>query len=295
MKDDVDKKNTHKTYFSIAGLLIVCIFIFTYGVWYQVSLSKTGLLEVSFLDIGQGDAIYIKTPSGSELIIDGGPDQKLLSEVGKVTSFFDRTLDMIIVTNPDKDHYAGFIDLLDRFKVDLLVEPGTISSTPTYHAFKTKVQEKGIAQKIIKRGDLITLDKEKQIFLEVLFPDRDASGMSTNDGSLVMKLAYGETCIMLQGDSPSGVEEYIVNVLKDDVSCQILKTGHHGSRTSSSDAYVKAVTPEFAIVSLGKDNRYGHPHKEVLETLENRDIKILRTDLEGTITFVSNGVRWQRQ
>jgi competence protein ComEC len=282
-------------FFKVGIGLFLVIIILTFGIWQTLRTEHSSKLLISFLDVGQGDGIYIKSPNGIEVVIDGGPDQKILSELGAMRAFFDRTIDMIVVTNPDKDHYAGFIDILGRYKIKQLIEPGTLSSTPTYQAFKEKIKAKGVEEIIGKRNDKIILDKDRNIYFEVLFPDRDASGMSSNEGSLVMKLVYGETCVMLQGDSVSGIEEYLLSTHNDNVSCQILKTGHHGSRTSTSKTYVKAVSPEFAILSLGKENRYGHPHKEVLQVLEDARVQVLRTDLLGRITFVSDGMRWQRQ
>ncbi|HYC34251.1 MAG TPA: MBL fold metallo-hydrolase [Candidatus Paceibacterota bacterium] len=279
------------------GLWIFFILvIITLGVWQSVLLGGNKTLQVSVLNIGQGDSIYIKAPNGNEMIIDGGPDQKLLSELGSVMPFFDKSVDVIVVTNPDKDHYAGFIDMLDRYSVGKLIESGTISSTPTYHAFEEKVKEKGIERIIAQRGMKVVLDEKREVYLEILFPNRDVSSESSNDGSIVAKLVYGNTCMMLQGDSTAAVEqEVLIKENKESLKCELLKVGHHGSRTSSLPEYIKAVSSETAIISLGKDNRYGHPHKEVLETLENQNIKILRTDIEGRITFVSDGKNWERK
>jgi competence protein ComEC len=276
--------------------IFLFLVILNIAIWHTLSFSHQ-FLTVSFLNVGQGDGIYIKAPNKTELVIDGGPDQTLLSELGRVRPFFDRSIDMIIVTNPDKDHYAGFIDMLDRIDTTALLEPGTNSSTPTYYAFKQKVKAKQIKELVVKRGDVIMLDEKNNIFLEVLFPDRDASDMPSNEGSLVMRLVYGQTCIMLQGDSVSDIEEYLLSIesSKDNMKCQILKAGHHGSRTSTSHKYVQAISPEFAIISSGKDNRYGHPHQEVLETLRNNNVSVLRIDQEGRITFLSDGVSWKRK
>lgn len=282
--------------FRIGLWIFFVLVLITFGIWHTLSFSHQ-FLTVSFLNVGQGDGIYIKAPNKTELVIDGGPDQTLLSELGRVRPFFDRSIDMIIVTNPDKDHYAGFIDMLDQIDTATLLEPGTNSSTPTYYAFKQKIKAKQIKELIVKRGDVIMLDEKNNIFLEVLFPDRDASDMPSNEGSLVMKLVYGQTCVMLQGDSVSDIEEYLLSIesLKDNMKCQILKAGHHGSRTSTSNDYVQAVSPEFAIISSGKGNRYGHPHREVLETLRNNNVSVLRTDQEGRITFLSDGISWTRK
>ncbi len=275
---------------------LLCLFlIITISVWYVVlSGSHTGLLTVAVLDIGQGDAIFIEAPNGNQVIVDGGPDQKLISELGHVMPFYDRSIDMIINTNPDSDHYAGFFDLLKTYKVGEFMESGTISDTPTYKQLEKTIAEKHIPKIVAKRGMKIVLDKDVSLF--VLYPDRDVSNWTSNNGSMVMKLVYGDTSFLLQGDATAEVEKYLVSLEKSaesrvygGLSAQVLKAGHHGSRTSTSEGYVEAVSPEYAAISDGKNNRYGHPHKETLDTLEKNHVKILRTDFLGRIIFQSDG------
>ena len=266
------------------------------GVWYEVFFAQNkALLEISFLNIGQGDAIYIEAPNGYQVLVDGGPDEIVLSELNRVMPFLDRTIDMLIVTNPDKDHMGGFIPVLERFEVNAFVESGTKNTTETFKALEELKVKEGATLVTARRGMKFVLDEEREIYLEVLFPDRDVSGVARNDGSIVMKLVYGSTSVMLQGDSPSSVENYLISLDGESnfLDSDILKVGHHGSRTSTSENYVKEVTPEFAVISSGKGNSYGHPHKEVLETLSRAGVNILRTDLSGQIRFYSDGSSWK--
>lgn len=283
--------------FRLGLMILFAIILFTISIYASLwSVGDNKNMVISMLNIGQGDAIYIKAPNGKELIIDGGPDSSLISELGSIMPFFDKKIDMILVTNPDKDHYAGFIDLLDKYKVDQLVEPGTISSTPTYHTFKEKVKEKGLVQIIARRGMKIVLDKERNVYLDILFPDKDVESFSTNDGSIVAKLVYGNTSMMFQGDSPQKIENYLIDTYGETgLKADILKAGHHGSRTSTGKNYVEAVSPKWVLISCGQNNKYGHPHKETLETLKEENIEVLRTDLDGRITFVSDGSSWERR
>ena len=122
-----------------------------------------------------------------------------------------------------------------------------------------------------------------------MFPDRDVSNFTTNDGSIVAKLIYGKTSILLEGDASQKIENYLLAFDKTELDSDILKTGHHGSRTSTAQAYVEAASPDYAIISSGIDNKYGHPHKETLETLAKFNVPVLRTDTDGRITFVSDG------
>ena len=260
-----------------------------------VSEGQNGKLLVSFLNIGQGDAIFIKAPNGAEALLDAGPGQIVLSELGKVMSFYDKSIDALIISNPDSDHIGGFLDVLKRYKVDYEVEPGTVSKSGTYKFLEDMLDKKGVKKIIGKRGMDIILDKENNIFIHILFPDKDVSSFSTNDGSLVARLVYGNTSVLLQGDSPQKIEDYLLSLDSSELDSNIIKIGHHGSRTSSGIKYLEAVDPKYAVISVGKDNKYGHPHKETLDTLNNLKIPILRTDQIGRITFVSDGYEFSRE
>lgn len=260
-------------------------------VWYAVvSESREGVL-VAFLDVGQGDAIFIQAENGSQVLIDAGPNSKILEELAKVMPFYDRSLDIIIATHPDADHIGGFPDVFKNFKVEKITEPGVDSETGLYREFQrlTKLEE---AQKILaRRGMKIILDDNT--YLLVLFPDRDVSGLDTNDASIVAKLVYGKTSFLFTGDSPKKIEEYLVsldgNSVGGELDVDVLKAGHHGSKTSSAEEFLNAVSPALAVISAGADNRYGHPHQEVLDVLNKFGIKILRTDELGTIKIKSDG------
>lgn len=276
------------------GTLVTLIFISVSLFFVNQKFSHRGLLFVSFLDIGQGDAIYIEAPNGKQILVDGGPDEGVLRELGKVMPLFDRSIDMLVITNPDKDHIGGFIPIFERFKVTYFIEPGTVSDSHTYAAVQELAQNENATKVLARRGMDIVLDKEKNIYLHILFPDRDVSKLSTNDGSIVAKLVYGETSILLQGDAPESVEKYLLYLDKEELNSDILKVGHHGSKTSTAKEYAEAASPTYAVISLGKDNSYGHPHKETLDTLNSLSVPILRTDVEGRISFVSDGKKLQR-
>lgn len=261
--------------------LILCFVVFRED--------RRGLMTVAFLDVGQGDSIFIESPTGVQVIVDGGPAKNLMREISKVLPFYDRSVDMIVVTNPDKDHFEGFIGFLEKYSVDVVLEPGTTNISDTYKTLEDEIKNKKIPKVIAKRGQVVDLGGGAH--LEIIFPDRDISGLSANDGSLVMKLVYGETSVMLQGDSTAKIEEYLVSK-DEDLDADILKTGHHGSKTSSVEKYVKAVSPEWAVISAGKGNSYGHPHKETLDTLNKEKVKILGTYDLGRIIFESDGKKF---
>lgn len=236
----------------------------------------------AMLDVGQGDALFIESPTGTKILIDGGPPRKILNQLSKVMSPFDRHIDAIFITNPDADHIAGFLDVFKIYKIDKIFEPGSLTDSKTYQNLKNELEKNNVKSILAKRG--MKLDLGGRVFIDILFPDRDVSSWATNDGSIVARLSYGGMSIMLTGDATIKTEKII---LKENpisfLDSDILKVGHHGSRTSSSVEFVKVVSPSYAMISDGKDNRYGHPHKETLDVLASFGTKILRTDILGTL------------
>ncbi len=268
--------------------LLFGLIILSFVLWYIVLREdREGIMTFVVLDVGQGDALYIESPTGKQVIVDGGPNKTLMREISKVVPWYDRHLDMIVVTNPDRDHYEGFIPLLEKYKIDTVLEAGTTNPNPAYAIFQKVVLEKNIKKVIAIRGQ--NIDLGGGAFLQVLFPDRDISGLSPNDGSIVMKLIYGDTSVMLQGDSTSRIEEYLLSLSTTTLQSTILKAGHHGSKTSSLEKYIQVVYPKWTVISSGLNNSYGHPHKETLETMKKFNIPTLDTCNNGSLIFRSDG------
>lgn len=282
------EKNGRRLFFGTVFALVAAN-IFAWNV--VVSERRGDELTVAFLNVGQGDAIFIEAPNGNQIIFDGGPNGKILTELSEMIPFYDRTIDMIVVTNPDKDHYAGFLDLLARYEVEKFMEAGTKTSTILYGELKKSVDREGSEKLIAQRGMKIELDQERGIYIEVLFPDGDVSKLKTNDGSIIAKLVYGDTSVMLTGDAPDTTENKVVQLdgEKDALRSNVLKVGHHGSKTSTSEEFLKEVLPKYAVISSGKGNRYGHPTDEVIDILKKYNVEILRTDELGTIIMKSDG------
>lgn len=287
------------------SILLLFVYGLIFSAYFAFKEERGGILTVAFLDIGQGDAIFIDSPSGNQMLIDGGPGRGILREIGKVMPFYDRSIDVVVATHPDSDHISGLNDVLEKYKVGLFIEPGVEGDTNMYKELKAIVANKNIKVVEAKRGMLVDLGDG--IVLQILFPVLDPRGMETNTASIVARLVYGESEFMLTGDSPKNIEEYLVSLESRECQGQplncldskglpltlesdVLKAGHHGSKTSTGEAFVKAVSPRYAIISAGKDNRYGHPHNEVLDILTNFGAKILRTDLSGRIIFKSDGL-----
>ncbi len=268
----------------LAGLFLANLFVWT-ALWQK---TPTHTLKVSFLDIGQGDAILIETPAQHQMLIDGGRNKKVISQIGKKLPWSDRSIDIVMETHPDADHIGGLPAVLDRYKVGLFMEPGVESENELDDAIRARVEKRGIRDILARRGQVI--DFGDGVKLIILFPNQDVSRWETNDASIVVKLVYGDRSFLLTGDSPLRVENILMSLDKKILDSDVLKAGHHGSRTSTSLAYAEAVSPEYAVISAGKDNTYGHPHKEVLEILNKVRAKILSTVEKGTIMFETDGV-----
>ena len=251
-----------------------------------------GILTVAFLDVGQGDAIYIEAPNGNQVLVDGGAGKQVLRALGEVMPFYDHSLDVVIATHPDADHIGGLPFVLDRFAVGAVLEPGVTAETGVYREFEELLADGSPIRILARRGMKLELDQG--VSLDIFFPDQDPTGWETNTASIVAQLTYGENEFLLTGDSPIKIEQYLLGRDGEALQSDVLKAGHHGSRTSSASEYISAVHPQYAVISAGKDNRYGHPHQEVLDILNKVGAKILRTDELGTIIFQSDGVNLEQ-
>ena len=273
----------------VLGLTILIFCAITLSIWYAaLREDRHGLLTVSFLNIGQGDAIFIDAPSGRQVLIDGGKGSAVVRELGKVSPWYDRSIDVVIGTHPDADHIGGLPDVLARYDVGTVVRSSVEDGGADQSAFLRAIDsEKGARVLIAERGQIINLGKG--VYLEILFPDRPLPSVETNTGSIVARLVYGDTAFMLTGDAPQTIEEYLVSLDGRSLKSDVLKAGHHGSRTSSALAFVGYVAPSYTVFSRGCDNSYGHPHKEVVELFARFGIPTSDTCKDGTVTFVSDG------
>ncbi len=273
----------------ILGAAILILAALCAAVWYAaLREDRGGMLTVSFLDIGQGDAIFIDAPSGREALIDGGPaDGGILRRLAQVMPFYDRSIDVIIPTHPDADHIAGLIPVLARYAVSYIVHSDVEGDTQTAKELVAAMRREGAADVIAKRGQIIDLGGGA--YLEVLSPDRSVAGVETNTGCVVTRLVYGATSFMLPCDAPQAIEKYLVSLDGTALQSDVLKAGHHGSRTASAPLFVGMVDPQWTVFSRGCGNSYGFPHQETVDTMARFGIPTLDTCAEGTITFESDG------
>jgi competence protein ComEC len=272
----------------VLGIAILVALFFAGLIWYAVlQEDRGGLLRVSFLDIGQGDSVFIESPDGRQVLIDGGPDSTVIRRLGEVMPWYDRSLDVVIGTHPDADHIGGLIDVFARYKTSLIVRSSVLGATATWNAFEKSAKAEGAQIVTAQRGQIIDLDDGA--YLEVLFPDRSVPNLETNTGCVVTRLVYGQTSFLLSCDAPQAVENYLVGLDGARLRSSVLKAGHHGSKTSSSPLFLGFVNPEYAVFSRGCDNKYGHPSKETVERFATFGIPTKDTCEQGTVTFVSDG------
>ncbi|MEK7525586.1 MAG: MBL fold metallo-hydrolase [Patescibacteria group bacterium] len=259
---------------------------------FKAKAQYDGLLRIYVMDVGQGDAIFIQAPDGNQVLIDGGPDASVLDDLAKIMPPTDRSIDAIIVSHPHSDHIGGLPAVLEQYDVGAVVEAGENYDSAIFRTWQQSVDSEG-AQKIDATAG-ITLNLGQDATITVLNPLRSASGITTkspHDYNVTVMLRYGQMEMLLTGDMEADVEQKLI-ASGINLDADILKVGHHGSKTSTSSALLNSVTPEVALISVGVKNRYNHPHLSTLQRLEDFKIPYYRTDTDGTITITSDGDRF---
>lgn len=247
-------------------------------------------LKVDFLDVGQGDAILIKAPGGQNILVDGGPDKTVLKRLGENMAWWDRQIDLMILTHAHDDHASGLIDVLKRYRVKRILYTGALHNAPNYLSWLKTARDKKVSLTIIDQEQTINLGLGAKI--EILYPDEsflDKTLDDLNKSSIVLKLSYGQTKFLLTGDADESVEKKLM-VKGADLSANLLKVGHHGSQYSSSDEFLKRVGPKIAVIQAGKNNSFGHPSLRIIKRLERLGAEVFRTDEDGSVKAVSDGI-----
>jgi competence protein ComEC len=250
---------------------------------YTVGGTTAGTLKVSVLDVGQGDSILIQSPAGKTMLIDAGPSDAGSRVVADLKARGITSLDAAVASHGDADHIGGYQAVLSQFSIAHFYDPGYPDTTATYEKLLTTIDQKNIKYTTPTAGQTIDLDPAVRI--DVLSPDGKNTG-GTNDNMLVLRLSYGSTSFLLASDMPDTLEQKIASTLKQTT---VLKVGHHGSKTSSSAAFLNVIKPEVAIISVGAGNTYGHPAAETLNRLQAVGARVYRTDQAGTVTVSTDG------
>lgn len=273
-------------------VIILCLSVFAFST-NSIASQKDGLLKVYFFDVGQGDAIFVETPNGNQILIDGGPDNAIVNKLGEVMPFYDKDIDLIVLSHPHADHSVGLIEVLERYDVKNILEAKENYNSPEFRVWREAVQTEGaeVIEAIVGRE----IDMGNGVSLEILYPLESLEGTTVknpNDDSVVLMLKYKDLEVLFPGDIELKGERKIL-LEEINVDADVLKVAHHGSRTSTMEEFLAAVTPEVAVIQVGADNRYGHPSPEVLEKLNNYGISVYRNDLNGNVRLISDGNDYQ--
>ena len=280
----MDKKK--KIISSIIGIIVVLLAgYFGIDLTQDSKVPKDSKLMISYMDVGQGDAAYIKV-NGNDILIDAGPrsNSKELLEQLKAKNIDD--FELVIATHPHEDHIGGMVDVFKEYEVKAFYSPKITHTTKTYENLVKAVKDEGLKTKELKGGMVIDLGEGAKF--EVFTPQK-SEYEELNDYSPIMKLSFGDTSYLFTGDAEKLAEEEALSKYKTSLDSDVIKFGHHGSSSSSSNAFIEAVSPKYGIISCAKDNKYGHPHRETLDIIKKYNIKTFRTDTDGEIILTSDG------
>lgn len=255
-------------------------------------------VKVFMLNVGQGDSFLVQTAQGKQLLIDSGRDASVLAQLAKVMPAGDTSIDAIIATHPDADHIGGLASVLERYSVGLFLTSQVDGTSTVYRELFGLIDQKKIPAYYVRHGMDLSLDN-KTVF-SVLFPDRPTSNWETNTASVVGRLDVANpapsndtSSILFTGDSPSTIEHMLAQTVPDMLTVDVLKLGHHGSKTSSSAEFLTATHPQLALISAGVGNSYGHPHTEVFDRLKEQAIPWVSTQDKGTVELESVVGGWE--
>ena len=268
-------------------LFIVFLIIFDFFVWSQIVSGvseQNNNLEIYFLDVGQGDSELVNLPNDVQVLMDGGPDNKILGELSSILPPTDRYIDLVVLSHPQYDHFAGLIEVLKRYEIGAFIYNGREGTAESFEDLKRTIEKNKIPTIILTQGDKIKYQENQ---FDVFSPSKNfISSKELNDTTLVIKLTGENSKILFTGDIGFKVENYLA--ANFDIDSDILKVGHHGSKYSSGKKFLEAVNPKIAIIEVGK-NTYGHPTSQALNGLASIGSQIFRTDQNGTIKLVING------
>ncbi len=278
-----------RTYYRYAFLLVFAIFVFAIPLYGQLMCLREPGMRAWFFDVGQGDGMLIETPNGKQILIDGGSDQTILQKLPSVMWPWDRQIEAMFVSHPDSDHITGLVSVLERYDVEAIYETGVRGGTSVIKELEQAMEKEQTKRTLVQQGDAFEIDG---VQIDILWPTQQAinTEKDRNNTSIVMRVRYGATSILFTGDAEEVVEDDFAKQAGD---VDVLKAGHHGSRTSTSFELLSFLKPEIAIISAGEENRYDHPHPIILSRLAQIGAKIWRTDLDGDIIMFSNGLSIQ--
>jgi competence protein ComEC len=263
----------------VVGILFFIVLVFEFITWKN---DKLDILEVSFLNVGQGDATLVSYLGRYQMLIDGGPDgRKLLEELGKQMPVMDKKIEVVVLTHPDLDHLAGLIDVAKKYEIGVFLDNGAKAETEIFEELEEVLAQKSIRREVLIEKSEISFGE--QLNFNVFNPvQKDSNNKDRNEDSIVLRMDFGINSFLFMGDASSQIEKEML-AGKANVDVDWLKVGHHGSKNSTSEEFLTATSPKTAVISVGAKNRYKHPAVEVLELLAKTKAVLLRTDELGTV------------
>jgi len=260
------------------------------GIIFYSQYFRPHLLKVSFYNIGQGDAIFIETPSRFQMLVDAGPGPKILEELSRDLPFYDRSLNLIVPTHADSDHVSGMIDVLERYSIDTIMLDPHLGKTTVYDRLMESVKQEGArifyAGRSQDSKQLQPIALPGGVTFKILNPVVGYPEKTTNDDSIALLVEYGAFKLLLLADVTARIEDQLLPLLPSGI--QVVKIAHHGSRFSSGQQFLQTLAPQLCVVQVGK-NRYGHPSKEALASIQSAHCHLWRTDTMGALTLYSDG------
>lgn len=260
--------------------------------WFIIFSWPDNLLHIYFFDVGQGDSVFIKTPENYQILIDGGPDEKVLTELGKVMPFYDHSIDLVFLTHPHADHVTGLIEVLNCFSVGQILVNEVFYETSEYQTFLSLIEDKKIPKQSFLRGDKLIFNDG--ISLTCFWPTAQISLfeiLDVNKVSQVVRLDYGQFSTLLTGDAELSAENpELAGFTWEKVD--VLKIPHQGSKDSVGKQVLEELGPQLAVISVGP-NKFGHPSSEIVSLLKEHGVGILRTDEYGTVEVATDSKNWK--
>jgi competence protein ComEC len=244
-------------------------------------------MKVHYIDVGQGDSIYIKAPNGEDIVIDGGNKGKGNAVVSYLKKQKVDDIEVLISTHPDADHIGGLDEVINAFKVENVYAPKVSNNTQAYKDFLNAVKKKKLTIKTAQAGVKLPV---KDVNAQIAGPTKTYAKSDLNDWSAVVHMAYKKNTFLFTGDAETKAEADMIKAKKT-LRADVLKVGHHGAKTSTSKNFLDAVKPKYAVISVGK-NSYGHPTSQVVNLLKNSKASILRTDQSGTVIITGDGTSY---
>lgn len=271
---------------SIAGFFVLIIIIAV--LFFQQTDSN---LHIFFIDVGQGDSSYVRTMNNKKILIDGGPDHSLINKLGELMPFYDHKIDYIVLTHPHADHLVGLIDVARRYDIGQIITTDVGAASSEYQEWLKTINDYDIPLRLVTAGDDIVVDDKTD--LQILWPKdlyHEQAVDNLNNSSIVFRLNYQSTHFMFTGDAEKDVQNTIIAENKsENLKSDVIKIPHHGSKNADNDQFLSFVSPAFAVISAGRDNKFNHPNTETLDSLAKIFAAILRTDQNSTVEFISNG------